>query len=535
MFQAVLPLSSLVSRQVLTLDLDTRELPLHLHRQAEGYRRLEGAFTLREVVFEVQRMDGGEVSEKEREEAWKFYSRNKIMVTDPDTEKMMETNNKWCVGQPSEQRSTVLHLENPVDVVNNNLVGTFLQKATYLESGKLIAVTTVKEDLPGVGVTLVSQDTSFFEISCPMFGQQFRMKYQHRGNHQESKWRQPENEEYQPVNEEHNLKNKENPQENENYYQENEENYLENGKYQPEDGRNKVSVDVSEISKSYTLTLIQRFEKPLLGLVFIFTTRATRAESREVREGFCVNMHMRKPYTVKPLTPTEQSLIFRLLRYQEQFSRPSKGQQQEMDLAISQELNVEDRMLVQIIQIYLVTVKLTFEFVRRLPGFDTFPNTDQVHMLKAGSKKIIFLWAARCFNPLNDTVVFFGHVAYDLAAYAAVGLDNRDLFQFCRKVHRLAVDPTEFALLTALVMFSDNPVIVMKDQMEQVQSLYVAALVGHVYSRRSSPGVELAGLLGLLQDLRALVEGSKEQCLSDKMKARKLPPLLAELWDIPNY
>ena len=78
-------------------------------------------------------------------------------------------------------------------------------------------------------------------------------------------------------------------------------------------------------------------------------------------------------------------------------------------------------------------------------------------------------------------------------------------------------------------MFSDNPVIVMKDQMEQVQSLYVAALVGHVYSRRSSPGVELAGLLGLLQDLRALVEGSKEQCLSDKMKARKLPPLLAEL------
>ena len=59
-----------------------------------------------------------------------------------------------------------------------------------------------------------------------------------------------------------------------------------------------------------------------------------------------------------------------------------------------------------------------------------------------------------------------------------------------------------------------------------------AALVGHVYSRRSSPGVELAGLLGLLQDLRALVEGSKEQCLSDKMKARKLPPLLAELWDV---
>ena len=115
-----------------------------------------------------------------------------------------------------------------------------------------------------------------------------------------------------------------------------------------------------------------------------------------------------------------------------------------------------DRMLVQINLIYLVTVKLIFEYTRRLPGFDSFPNVDLVTMLKTGSKKMILLYAARDFNPSHNTVVFFGRVAYDLAAYAMVGLDNRHLFRFCHKVDRLGVDPTEFALLSTLSLRQDE-------------------------------------------------------------------------------
>ena len=78
-------------------------------------------------------------------------------------------------------------------------------------------------------------------------------------------------------------------------------------------------------------------------------------------------------------------------------------------------------------------------------------------------------------------------MAYDLKAYESVGLNNVDLFRFCRKVklvplasfetpalamicqpssqvHQLAVDPTEFALLTALVMFTDRQKIIMIKQ-----------------------------------------------------------------------
>ena len=38
----VVSLSSLASRVVLAQDLDTRELPRHLHKEIEQYRRLRG-------------------------------------------------------------------------------------------------------------------------------------------------------------------------------------------------------------------------------------------------------------------------------------------------------------------------------------------------------------------------------------------------------------------------------------------------------------------------------------------------------------
>ena len=43
---------------VLSHKLDTRELPVHLRRELEKYRRLEGVFTLLQVDFGVERIAG---------------------------------------------------------------------------------------------------------------------------------------------------------------------------------------------------------------------------------------------------------------------------------------------------------------------------------------------------------------------------------------------------------------------------------------------------------------------------------------------
>ena len=166
----VLSLFSMASREVLTLHLDTRDLPRHLHKQLEDYRRLEGAFTLREVVMEVQRIDRGKVNEEDREEAWQFY-------LDSGMGQIMKrvfrrpTENSWAFGWAGGQGSTTVQLENPVDILHGNIVRKYELKnqhfvnshrATYLDNGKIFIVARVEEKMREI--TLVTEDTITFEL-----------------------------------------------------------------------------------------------------------------------------------------------------------------------------------------------------------------------------------------------------------------------------------------------------------------------------------------------------------------------------------
>ena len=188
----VLSLSSLASRVVLSQHLDTRELPLHLHREMEDYKRLHGTFIITEVVFEVQRIDWGELSEDEREEAWQFYLKSDVGKRMMETEAVSwkswtPTRSKWCVAKTAGgQRTTILQLKNPIAVVHDNKVGKYwlkdqryvnVHRASYLENGKIVAVSKVEEHQPEVGMTEVSEDTSSIEISetdCLTMVQQFQ-------------------------------------------------------------------------------------------------------------------------------------------------------------------------------------------------------------------------------------------------------------------------------------------------------------------------------------------------------------------------
>ena len=49
----VVSLASLASKVVLVQHLDTRELPRHLHREMEQYKRLKGDFTFLSVDLQV--------------------------------------------------------------------------------------------------------------------------------------------------------------------------------------------------------------------------------------------------------------------------------------------------------------------------------------------------------------------------------------------------------------------------------------------------------------------------------------------------
>ena len=183
----MLSLSSLASRVVLARHLDTRELPLHLHREMEDYRRLEGAFTIREVDVEVARLGQGEVSREEREEAWRLYLRSNLgkMMSEFEVVKRV-TENSWSVNWPGGHKSTTVHLKNPVNIVHDNSIKKFnfgtqnymkTQFKSYLENGKVVLVskteehqrqvlpeTFIEEKNTQVGMAVVNDEKTIFAI-----------------------------------------------------------------------------------------------------------------------------------------------------------------------------------------------------------------------------------------------------------------------------------------------------------------------------------------------------------------------------------
>ena len=69
----------------------------------------------------------------------------------------------------------------------------------------------------------------------------------------------------------------------------------------------------------------------------------------------------------------------------------------------------------------------------------------------------MMLRASRRYNPASDTIIYFNQEPYTRRMYEEAGMlpdATEELFKFCVKMNRLKVDDAEYALLTAIVIFS---------------------------------------------------------------------------------
>ena len=70
-------------------------------------------------------------------------------------------------------------------------------------------------------------------------------------------------------------------------------------------------------------------------------------------------------------------------------------------------------------------------------------------------------------------------------------------------------------------------------KVEKIQDIYVEALRTYIENRRQPrPTTIFAKLLSVLTELRTLGNLNSELCFSLKIKNKKLPPFLAEIWDV---
>jgi ecdysone receptor len=235
------------------------------------------------------------------------------------------------------------------------------------------------------------------------------------------------------------------------------------------------------------------------------------------------------------ISPEQEELIHRLVYFQNEYEHPSE---EDVKRIINQPIDGEDQCEIRfrhITEITILTVQLIVEFAKRLPGFDKLLREDQIALLKACSSEVMMFRMARRYDVQSDSILFVNNQPYSRDSYNLAGMGEtiEDLLHFCRTMYSMKVDNAEYALLTAIVIFSERPSLIEGWKVEKIQEIYLEALRAYVDNRRKpKPGTIFAKLLSVLTELRTLGNQNSEMCISLKLKNKKLPPFLAEIWDV---
>ena len=157
----------------------------------------------------------------------------------------------------------------------------------------------------------------------------------------------------------------------------------------------------------------------------------------------------------------------------------------------------------------------------------------QVLLLKGCSSEVMMLRGARRYDPQTDSIVFATNHPFREENYDKAGLGNEELFHFCRRMTRMKVDNAEYALVTAIAIFSERRGLQEPKRVEKIQEIYVDALQSYVMAnRKSNQMVMFAKLLSVLTELRSLGNKNARMCFELRLVNRQLPPFLREIWDI---
>lgn len=166
---------------------------------------------------------------------------------------------------------------------------------------------------------------------------------------------------------------------------------------------------------------------------------------------------------------------------------------------------------------------------------------------------------ARKYDITTDSIVFANNQPFSAESYNKAGLGDaiENQLAFSRFMYNMKVDNAEYALLTAIVIFSSKytlkfylsfllkfilniflfyvgrPNLTDGWKVEKIQEIYLESLKAYVDNRdRDTATVRYARLLSVLTELRTLGNENSELCMTLKLKNRIVPPFLAEIWDV---
>lgn len=233
----------------------------------------------------------------------------------------------------------------------------------------------------------------------------------------------------------------------------------------------------------------------------------------------------------RQLLDEREYIINDLIRYQNEFESPRE--EDVRNVAPYNEGQSENQ-LKHFTEMTILTVKLIVEFAKKVLGFEQLTREDQITLLKASASEVMMLRSTRKYDIKTDSILFANNQPFTRENYrrAHIGEIADAMFNFCRSTVILRLDEAEYALITALIIFSERPNLRDPEKVEHIQEFYLELMQAYVESREQSEKCKFARLLSLLPELRALGIVNSDVCFSLRVKNHRLPEFLAEIWDV---
>ncbi|CAD5110628.1 DgyrCDS13 [Dimorphilus gyrociliatus] len=221
------------------------------------------------------------------------------------------------------------------------------------------------------------------------------------------------------------------------------------------------------------------------------------------QETVCSNPMEKLPIDVGKLVET-------VVGYQDKFELPTDEDVEKISrVRVSGEgkpKDMSEMLFKNMAEMTILTTHLIVDFAKHLPGFLTLDREDQITLLKGSACEVMMIRTARRYDLETNTVVFADGAAHTEQSMSLAGLNEfvASMFEFCRGLGKLRVDNAEYALLTAISIFSDRPGLKYSTAVMELQERYAIALQEYDKLRRPKKSNYFAKLILQLCRLREL-------------------------------
>ncbi|XP_037803702.1 ecdysone-induced protein 78C-like [Penaeus monodon] len=185
------------------------------------------------------------------------------------------------------------------------------------------------------------------------------------------------------------------------------------------------------------------------------------------------------------------------------------------------------------------SIQRVVEFAKRVPGFSELSQDDQLILIKVGFFELWLTHISRMISSVDNTLTF-SDGSYVTRSQMEMMFDQdfvTTIFNFAMSFNNLNLNDTELALFTGVVLLTaERPGITDTKVIEQQQDRIIEALRVQVGRNHASETHLFPNVVMKMPELRQI--GAKHQehlnWFRSSWSRLKLPPLFAEIFDIPK-